>query len=198
MTDNSNRTLERIARRVPVPEPAYERLLRRRERKERNRRISAAVLAIVLTLLSITGLMRAFGNAERPATEPTPSLDTGIFSGMGGWIAYGDGYCTATSTYQRDLGDGSGTTGDSETVEPACRRAARVVQRRNETADPQTNRAGSTADDRYTVLNADGSETLLIDARCGYCIAGGSFSPDGSKVVYASGPFDGSGPTGST
>ena len=47
MTDSSHGTLERIARRVPVPEHAYERLLRRRERKERNRRLSAAVLAIV-------------------------------------------------------------------------------------------------------------------------------------------------------
>lgn len=91
MTDSSHRTLERIARRVPVPEPAYDRLLRRRDRKERSRRVSAAVLAIVLTLLSITGLMRAFRDSERPATEPTPTpADTGIFSGMGGWIAYGD------------------------------------------------------------------------------------------------------------
>src|SRR5659263_233017 len=91
MTDNSNRTLERIARRVPVPEHAYERLLRRRDRKERNKRLSAAVLAIIITLLSVTALMRAFGNSQRPATEPTPTpVDTGIFSGMGGWIAYGD------------------------------------------------------------------------------------------------------------
>ena len=73
MTDNSHRTLERIARRVPVPEPAYDRLLRRRDRKERNRRLSVAALAIVLTLLSIAGLMRAFGKAPTPATRPTPT-----------------------------------------------------------------------------------------------------------------------------
>ena len=56
----------------------------------------------------------------------------------------------------------------------------------------QTGR-GFTSDSSLYVLNADGSETLLIDARCGYCLSGGSFSPDGSKVVYASGAHDGSG-----
>ena len=30
MTPSSNETLERIARRIPIPEPAYERVLRRR------------------------------------------------------------------------------------------------------------------------------------------------------------------------
>ena len=84
MTDNSNRTLERIARRVPVPS-LLDRLLRRRDRKERSRRLSAAALAIVLTLLTITGSMRAFSNSEHPAIEPTPTpVDRGIFSGMGG------------------------------------------------------------------------------------------------------------------
>jgi hypothetical protein len=72
MTDNSHRTLERISRRVPVPEPAYDRLLRRRDRKVRNRRVSAAVLAIVIALLSVAGIVRAFGISEVPATEPPP------------------------------------------------------------------------------------------------------------------------------
>ena len=71
MTDNSHLTLQRIASRVPVPEPAYDRLLRRRDRKERNRRLSAAALAIAVAILSIAGLIRAFGNSERPATQPT-------------------------------------------------------------------------------------------------------------------------------
>src|SRR6266511_1211908 len=103
MTDNSQRTLERIAHRAPVPEPAYERLLRRRDRKERNRRLSAGVLAIVLTLLSITGLMRAFRNSERPATKPTPTaVETAIFSGMGGWIAFGDAYGERSGIWAMD------------------------------------------------------------------------------------------------
>jgi Tol biopolymer transport system component len=73
MTDNARRTLERIAGRVPVPEPAYDRLLHRRDVKRRNQRISAAVVAIALTLLSLTAVMRAFGNAPTPATRLTPA-----------------------------------------------------------------------------------------------------------------------------
>ncbi len=56
---------------MAVPEPAYDRLLRRRDRKERNRRVSAAVLAIVIALLSVTSIVRAFSNSEQPGTEPT-------------------------------------------------------------------------------------------------------------------------------
>jgi hypothetical protein len=54
MTSSSNRgTLERIARRVPIPEPAYDRLLRRRDRKRRNQRIAAGVVAIALFLVPV-------------------------------------------------------------------------------------------------------------------------------------------------
>ena len=170
MTDNSHRTLERIARRVPVPEPAYDRLLRRRDRKERNRRLSAAVLAIVLTLLSITGLMRAFGNSERPATEPTPTpVDTGIFSGMGGWIAYGVYY-----GYYGDRRYGGTGIWAMDPERPGIHK-----QLSTHPGEPlawssdgskllilrQTGQ-GSAADQALYVLNADGSETLLIDAGC--------------------------------
>jgi Tol biopolymer transport system component len=55
---------------------------------------------------------------------------------------------------------------------------------------------GATADESLSVLNADGSETLLIDAGAGHGITGGSFSPDGSKVLYESGPFDETAPDG--
>ena len=72
MTDSPRTTLERIADRVPVPEPALDRLLRRRDRKQRNRRISAAVVAIALALLSLATLMRAFGGTPKPAIQPTP------------------------------------------------------------------------------------------------------------------------------
>jgi Tol biopolymer transport system component len=43
-----------------------------------------------------------------------------------------------------------------------------------------------------SVLNANGSETLLIEASGSYSLSGGSFSPDGSKVVYAEHAADGS------
>ena len=188
MTNNTHQTLERIARRVPVPEPAYDRLLRRRDRKARNQRLSAAVLAIVLTLLSITGLMRAFRHSERPANEPTPTpVDRGIFSGMGGWIAYSNLQGADPPIWALDperpeirkqlvthLGKPLAWSSDGSKL---------LILR--------LTGQGSTGDASLYVLNADGSETLLVDSGCWYCLSGGSFSPDGSKVVYASKTADG-------
>jgi Tol biopolymer transport system component len=200
MTNNSHRTLERIARRVPIPEPAYDRLLRRRDRKERNRRLSAAVLAIAITLLSITGLIRAFGNSERPATQPTPTPgDRGIFSGMGGWIAYGVNAETYTANYG---GASSIWAMDPERPAMSKQLSTRGGKPLAWSSDGskllilRQSAQGSAAGQSLSVLNADGSETLLIDVGAGHGLSGGSFSPDGSKVVYESGSFDGSGPDG--
>ena len=193
MTDNSNRTLERIARRVPVPEPAYDRLLRRRDRKERSRRLSAAALAIVLTLLTITGLMRAFGNSEHPAIEPTPTpVDRGIFSGMGGWIAYGDAYSTASGIWAMD----PERPGIRKQLSPHDGEPLAWSSDGSKLLILRVSGQGATADESLSVLNADGSETLLIDPGAGHGITGGSFSPDGSKVLYESGSFDGTAPDG--
>jgi hypothetical protein len=193
MTDSSHRTLERIARRVPVPEPAYDRLLRRRDRKERNRRISAAVLAIALTLLSIAGLMRAFRHSELPATEPTPTpVDTGIFSGMGGWIVYGNKAGIWAMDPERP-GDPEDhirvSTRGGEPLAWSSDGSKLLILRRS-------GNSFRTLDESLSVLNADGSETILTATGAGHDLSGGSFSPDGSKVVYVSGLFDRSAPDG--
>lgn len=187
MTDNSQRTLERIAHRAPVPEPAYERLLRRRDRKERNRRLSAAVLAIVLTLLSVTGLMRAFRNSERPATEPTPTVvDRGIFSGMGGWIAFGNDFGSsiggiwAMDPERRGISVQLSTHGGEPLAWSSD--GSKLLIMRGQRSPLRA---------ALYVLNSDGSETLLIDAADRHWLSGGSFSPDGSKVVYADLPSAG-------
>src|SRR5215471_16980605 len=76
----------------PPPERSFELLGRRRERKQRNKRISAGVVALAIVALSAAGFMKAFGGlGETPATQPTPSRDMGIFTGLGGWIAYNTG-----------------------------------------------------------------------------------------------------------
>jgi hypothetical protein len=82
MTSSSNRTLERIARRIPIPEPAYERLLRRRDRKRRNQRIAAGVVGIGVFLAAvwIVSTGGPFGRAQKPAgsvkeTEPPDPAD---------------------------------------------------------------------------------------------------------------------------
>jgi dipeptidyl aminopeptidase/acylaminoacyl peptidase len=182
MANDSHRTLKRISLRVPVPEPAFERLLSRRDRRERNRRISAAVLAIIVTVLSVVGLMRAFGNVERPATEPTPK-PPGIFSEVGGWIAYGgDGGIWAVDPTRPD-DPNSQIQLSTETGTPLAWSSdgSKLLILRL-ASKPQT-------PSRLFVLNADGTETYLttIDTPGfhGGFLSGGSFSPDGSQVVYS-------------
>jgi Tol biopolymer transport system component len=69
---------ERASLRFDPPEGGLERLLLRRDRKRRNQRIGAGALAIILALVSFAALIRAFGDAERPA-NPTPTpTDTAI------------------------------------------------------------------------------------------------------------------------
>jgi hypothetical protein len=74
---NSHRTLESIADRVPAPERAYDRLTRRRERKDRNRRIRAGTLALVVTVLGAAIFLRALRPESIPAdqqVQPSPSV----------------------------------------------------------------------------------------------------------------------------
>ena len=81
--------IERAAVLFRAPEGSFERLLRRRDRKRRNQRIGAGALAIIIALVSFVALTRAFSASTRPADEPVPK-PPGIFSGVGGWIVYGD------------------------------------------------------------------------------------------------------------
>jgi Tol biopolymer transport system component len=64
--------LEREGRTVDLEPDSFERLIRRRDREARNRRMGAAVLAIIIAIASFAALVRSFGSAERPATEPRP------------------------------------------------------------------------------------------------------------------------------
>jgi Tol biopolymer transport system component len=182
MTGSSRATLERIARRVPVPDPAYERLLRRRDRKER-RRVSAGVLAIALALVSVTVLIRAFGSTERPAA-PTPT-PTGIFSGMGGWIAYGDVNGIWAVDPRR--------SGDPSTRVRLNRDAGDVLAWSNDGSKllivrGSTNRRESVSEGRtLSVLDANGTETVVVNGGAPRSVSGGSFTPDGTMVVYAAG-----------
>jgi hypothetical protein len=71
--------LERIADRVPMPEPALDRMERRREKRRRNERVSAGVLGLALTAALGLGLARML-----PASTPQPATP----SVANGWIAY--------------------------------------------------------------------------------------------------------------
>ena len=70
MTSSSNETLERIARRVPIPEPAYERLLLRRDRKSRNQRIAAGAVGSAMFVAAML-VVTTVGSFDR--TQPGAS-----------------------------------------------------------------------------------------------------------------------------
>ena len=71
---SSRGTLERIGNRVPVPQPAFDRLMRRRDRKRRNQRIGTIVLALVIAALAIGGSLRVFHRSFEPQPA-NPGLD---------------------------------------------------------------------------------------------------------------------------
>jgi len=185
MTSSSHQTLEGIAHRVPVPQPAYDRLLRRRDRKERNRRLSAAVLAIILGLVSFVALTRAFRPGDRPADEPTPK-PPGIFSEVGGWIAYGDkgGIWAVDPMRPGDPNDRIQLSTERGTPLAWSSDGSKLLIL-------SWVRPRSQAPTRLYVLNADGTETTLTTSRgwcssgSSYCSSGGSFSPDGAQVIFA-------------
>ena len=79
MTSRSNRTLERIARRVAVPEPAYERMLRRRDHNRRSQRIGAGAVGItvfvaMVWIVTTGGPFDLTGKTgQQPRTSVAPS-----------------------------------------------------------------------------------------------------------------------------
>ena len=194
-------TLERIGDRVPVPEPAFELLLRRRDRKRRNQRIGAAAIAAILALVSMSILARSFRGTQ-PANEPTPApAPEGIFADVGGWIASSNdrvkqgplGIWAIDPTRPNDpeariqLSDRPGTplAWSSD--------GSKLLIRR--TRGPHSVNSPFPSWMTLFVLNADGTETRVVttDPKVGggpwldrrSWIAGGSFSPDGSQVVFA-------------
>ena len=69
---NVRELLEREGATVDLEHGHFERMLRRRDRKRRNQRIGAGVLAIVIALVTFVAMRHAFDTAERPANETNP------------------------------------------------------------------------------------------------------------------------------
>jgi Tol biopolymer transport system component len=134
MTSSSNATLERIARRVPVPEPAYERMLHRRDRKRRNQRIAAGVVGIAVFVAAVWAVTTggSFNRTQQPVVQPTPTppartipgvdylidLNTGEMTQLPNGIAgSGEGY--AVSPDGTKVAYTSAVGGNATTFEPA-------------------------------------------------------------------------------
>jgi streptogramin lyase len=91
MTDYRS-VLERDLRRVGSPEFDLGDVARRRNRKQRHRRIGTAALALAVAAVSIAGVVRAFhlASAPQPADETQPIVTIPIDLGAN-YVAVGDG-----------------------------------------------------------------------------------------------------------
>ena len=187
---DTKQMLQRARDRFEPPEDVMGSLIRRRARKERNQRLSAAALAIILALVSFVALTRAFRTAERPADQPTPKPQ-GIFSEVGGWIAYDDtdGIWAVDPTRPDDPNSQIQLSTERGTPLAWSSDGSKLLILSHEPPS-------STVPLRLFVLNADGTETTLTtsldwcSSGSSYCGSGGSFSPDGSQVIYAAPPED--------
>lgn len=151
-----------------------------------HRRVSGAgTIAIILALVWLLALTLAFATAARSADEPTPK-PPGIFSEVGGWIAYGDkgGIWAVDPTRPGNPNDRIQLS--TEVGRPlawSSDGSKLLILRQN--IDPSR-------PVRLFVLNGDGTETHLTTSE-NYVLGGGwsspdiggSFSPDGSQVTFA-------------
>jgi Tol biopolymer transport system component len=171
---DERQVFERVMRGFVPPDDSLERLVRRRDRKRRNQRIGAVTLAIILALVSFAALTRAFRTAERPADQPTPKPQ-GIFSEVGGWIAYGNdqGIWAVNPT---------GAT-PADRIELSERPGEPLAWSSDGSKLLIFVPSGFSYD--LLVLNADGTETRLTTPD--FCCAPwwASLSPDGAQVVYS-------------
>ena len=186
-------------------EDVMESLIRFRARKQRNRRIAAAALAVIVAVVSLAALIRTFRTVERPASEPTPTPTLeGIFANVGGWIAYSDwpGHGGPSGIWAVDPTRPNDPQARIQLSERPGKPLAwssdgskLLIWRRRQgpVGTPGCPRCAGPDWTGLFVLNADGTETRLVVHRPGapYIHPGGSFSPDGSEVVFATSTYPG-------
>lgn len=172
-------TLERELGRLSPPRIPFDQLTRRRDRKHRGQRIRAGLLGLAIVLVMGWLSLSAIRSAPPvPIDDPTPT-GLGIFADVRGWMVYGD-----VSKY---FNDRSGIWA----VDPAnpderpvllSPNAGIPVAWSSDGSKLLINRGASYPPaGRLVVLNSDGSETQVAHADW---ITGGSFSPDGSEVIF--------------
>ena len=64
---------DRAVKRFAPPQRSFERLLDTRDRKNRNKRVTAGVVAIIVALAGIGTALRAFDGGQRTPVSPSPS-----------------------------------------------------------------------------------------------------------------------------
>jgi Tol biopolymer transport system component len=141
-------------------------------RRARLRRAGTALLAGVAVLALVVGGFAAtrslLNNQAIPPADPRPE---GIFADVHGWIAYGNE-------------DGIWAVDPERPGDPAAQIRLSSNQGTPKAWSPDGSKLLFLREPDLFILNADGTETRLTDAH-GEVMTGGSFSPDGTEVVYA-------------
>ena len=184
MSDDRS-TLERELERLSPPRIPFDQLARRRDRKRRDQRVRAGVLSLAIVIVMGWLAFSAIRSAPPvPADDPTPT-GLGIFADVRGWITYGD----VTDYYDGPTGIWAVDPADPD--EPPVhlsRGAALPLAWSNDGSKllifRRRSNPGGWGD--LVVLNSDGTETRLTGVREPLLVptTGGSFTPDGSEVVF--------------
>jgi Tol biopolymer transport system component len=194
---------ERAVERFDPPERSFERLVTRRDRKHRNKRITAAVLAFVVAAAGFGALLRAFTSGPPPVGDPTERF--GVFAPIAGRILYeneaevGDlGY--DVGLWAIDPNGPSDTAAGPSVAEDVASTLARLDVEEatplgwsNDGTELLLLRSigdGFFPEQVLSILHVDGSETRLNPDPMG--ITSAAISPDGTRVVFA-GQYDVSG-----
>lgn len=161
---------EQTAARFEPPTDAFDRFVDRRRRVQRNRRITAGVIALLVAAAAAGSLGYEIRSAP-PVVQPAPP-GVGIFEPMRGLIAYVDQRDLSASPRHLSAADPSGAA-------PPVRLPIGDV--------PGAPIAWSPSGDRLllsdgVVVDGDGSTATIVRHQRGFLQ--GSFSPDGSTVAY--------------
>ena len=166
--------LDRIGEQVRMPEPALERMVERREQRDRNRRISSGFVGLAITILLVLAL-----SGLRPATQParTPTATP-----ANGWIAYtlaGEGIFLVQEGHAPRLAIGSPGDDVIERCPTFSPDGAHLAFTRDGGAGPVQLLVADVGDAGVAL----GSERFVSSLEAEYW-ACPSWSPDGTRLLY--------------
>jgi hypothetical protein len=193
--------VRRAAEAFTPPDPAFERLLRRRDRRHRNQRIRAGVLGLAVAIavgwLSVNAIRSTH---PRPADDRSEEL--GIFAPIAGRIVYENigtdggydpGFWAVDPSGPSDTTEGIMVADDVASTLVPLELDGEPVGWSSDGTELLLMRSvgdGLIPEQYLSILHADGSETRLNREPIG--IADATISPDGTRVVFA-GQYDLSG-----